>query len=46
MTENKTDEIRKDLLRHVRHCAMTHHVKQDEVMEVLKEIVEDYADKA
>lgn len=36
------EDIKQDLLRHVRHCAMRHGVKQDEVMEVIKEIVYDY----
>lgn len=37
------EDIKQDLLRHVRHCAMRHGVKQDDVMEVMKEIVCDYA---
>lgn len=34
-------EIRDDIMRHVRHCAMRHCVKQDEVMDVIKDIVNE-----
>lgn len=35
------EEIRKDIERHIRHCAMRHHVMQDEVIEVIKELVNE-----
>lgn len=33
------EEIRADIVRHIRHCAMRHNITQDEVIEVVKELV-------
>jgi hypothetical protein len=34
------EEIRADIVRHIRHCAMRHNVKQDEVVNVVKDVVD------
>ena len=36
---SKNEEIRADIERHIRHCAMRHNVKQDDVIQVIKDIV-------
>ena len=36
------EEIKADIERHIRHCAMRHNTTQNEVMEIIKEIVYDY----
>lgn len=35
------EEIRKDIERHIRHCAMRHHVMRDEVIDVMRELLND-----
>ena len=40
------EEIKADIERHIRHCAMRHGVKQDEVVEVMAEVVYEKNAKA
>lgn len=35
------EEIKADITRHIRHCAMRHGVKQEEVVEIMRKVVEE-----
>lgn len=36
------EEIKADIVRHIRHCAMRFNTTQDEVRTIMKEVVYDY----